>query len=119
MLKLIPLAAYYHDKFPNDPVLQLNDASLVRGGLFDIYSWVDENGVVHTRSTDPWWTPAHKGHRKGLIIDIQANGTNTAIPQRNFIAFEDLMQRLGITANRENLNQSGGHYHVRLLGIEQ
>lgn len=32
------LASAYHRSFPNDPVLHFNDASLERGGLFDIGS---------------------------------------------------------------------------------
>jgi hypothetical protein len=104
MVKLIALANYYHADFPNDPPLQLNDASLERGGLFDLPPLY------------PAWNPPHKGHRKGVVIDIQANGTSAAMPQRNFKAFEKLATELNMTLWPENLNKSNGHYHVRLLG---
>lgn len=110
--KLMDLAQLYTQVyFPlNTTVLQLNDASLERGGLFDI------DFVGRTM----FWTPPHAEHRRGVVIDIQANGTATAIPQQNFEDFEALMRRrLGMTWRPENLNRSGGHYHVRLLGIAQ
>jgi len=118
--KLIDLAQLYTQVyFPfrsNTPVLQLNDASLERGGVFDIY-W--ENTDTGEHRTD-WWKPPHKEHQRGVVIDIQANSSETAIPQRNFADFENLMKyRLGMTWNPEKLNRSGGHYHVRLLGVAQ
>ena len=117
--KLIDLAQLYTQVyFPfrsSTPVLQLNDASLERGGVFDIY-W--ENTDTGEHRTD-WWTPPHKEHQRGVVIDIQANGSATAIPQRNFADFQDLLRRQHMTWNPERLNQSGGHYHVRLLGVAQ
>lgn len=107
MLKLIALASYYYDMFPNDPPLQLNDASLERGGLFDLFPG------------SPAWKTPHRGHRKGVIIDVRANGTDTAIPQQNFEQFQALLDRLGMSAFPEHLNGPNGHYHTRLLGVEQ
>jgi len=95
--------------------LQLNDASLERGGVFDIYWANPDTGESRT----DWWTPPHAEHRRGVVIDIQANGLGTAIPQRNFKEFERLLEKQGMTWNPEKLNQSGGHYHVRLLGVTQ
>jgi hypothetical protein len=108
---LIDLARLYKQVyFPFSQVLRLNDASLERGGVFDI--------DIAGRTT--FWTPPHAEHRRGVVIDIQANGSVTAIPQRNFADFEYLMKyRLGMTWNPEKLNQSGGHYHVRLLRVAQ
>ncbi len=106
-LKLIALASYYHAMFPNDPPLQLNDASLERGGLFDLYP------------DKPAWQSPHFEHRRGVVIDIQANGAANAIPERNFEAFKLLMRRLGMGWDPELLNQSNGHFHVRLLGVAQ
>lgn len=115
--KLMDLAQLYTQVyFPlNTPVLQLNDASLVRGGVFDI-DWVsrDAQGNIIARRTE-WWTPPHKEHQRGVVIDIQANGSATAIPRRNFRDFEFLMRnRLGMTWLYHD-----GHYHVRLLGVAQ
>ena len=119
--KLMDLARLYKQVyFPlNTPVLQLNDASLERGGVFDI-DWVsqDAQGNVIARRTE-WWTPPHSEHRRGGEIDIQANGTATAIPQRNFTEFHELLRRQGMTWVPHTLNRSGGHYHVRLLGVAQ
>jgi hypothetical protein len=49
-------------EFPNYPLLHINDASLERGGLFDL------SGN---------WTPrpsGHHEHRRGTVVDIRANG---------------------------------------------
>jgi len=117
---VVQLAELYRAEFPSDPVLRLNDASLERGGLFDIYyDYVDSNGVRHERNADGWWTSPHSEHRRGTVIDVRANGTVTAIPQRNFAEFQDLLLSLGMAWIPEHLNQSGGHYHVRLLGVAQ
>jgi len=105
--KLIALANGYHDRFPNPPLLGLNDASLERGGLFDLYPKF------------PAWKTPHKGHRKGVIVDIRANGQADAIPQENFKEFDKLLRELGMSALPEDLNRSNGHFHTRLLGIEQ
>jgi hypothetical protein len=115
--KLMDLAQLYTQVyFPlNTPVLQLNDASLERGGVFDI-DWVtrDAQGNIIARRTE-WWTPPHKEHQRGVVVDIQANGSATAIPRRNFRDFEFLMRnRLGMTWLYHD-----GHYHVRLLGVAQ
>jgi len=105
--KLIALANGYHDRFPNPPLLGLNDASLERGGLFDLYPKF------------PAWKTPHKGHRKGVIVDIRANGQADAIPQENFKEFDKLLRELGMSALPEDLNRSNGHFHTRLLGVEQ
>lgn len=89
--KLMDLARLYKQVyFPFDPVLRLNDASLERGGLFDL-------GAL--------WAPPHHEHRRGVVIDVRANGSATAIPQRNFEDFQVLMGSLGISWLPENLNQ--------------
>lgn len=108
--KLMDLGRLYKQVyFPFAKPLQLNDASLERGGVFDI--------ATDTRTE--WWTPPHHEHRRGTVIDIQANGTATAIPQTYFTEFQELLRRRGMTWVPERLNESGGHYHVRLLGIAQ
>lgn len=127
--KLTDLAYLYTTVyFPlryNTPILQLNDASLVRGGVFDIAfdPYTDRDGVYHSRTagTYPgtWWAPPHKAHRRGVVIDIQANGSPMAIPERNFTDFERLLQYQHVTWIPENLNHNNGHYHVQLLGVEQ
>lgn len=104
IIKLIQFASYYSETFPNDPPLHLNDASLERGGVFDIrFDWMRPHGE----------------HRRGVVIDVRANGTPTAIPKKNFKKFEALMSDLDIEWLREHVNQSNGHYHLRLLRIAQ
>ena len=109
--KLMDLARLYKQVyFPlNTPVLQLNDASLERGGVFDI----DFVGRM------AFWTPPHAEHQRGVVVDIQANGSATAIPRRNFRGFQELLRRQNMTWRPEQLNQPNGHYHVRLLGVAQ
>lgn len=66
--KLMNLARLYKQVyFPFDPVLRLNDASLERGGLFDL-------GAL--------WAPPHHEHRRGVVIDVRAIGSARAIPQK-------------------------------------
>lgn len=118
------LAATYYFKYRQDtsvPLLQLNDASLVWGGRFDV------NGN---------WANPHAGHRKGTVIDIRANALPTAIPERLFTDFEDMAAKTlmsdGVTAAKAQLHCSKGfdpatncvgdnnrHFHVLLLGVDQ
>jgi hypothetical protein len=106
--KLIELAQLYKQVyFPlNTPVLQLNDASLERGGLFDL----------GPAANSVFWRPPHAEHRQGMEIDIQANGAASAIPQANFQDFRDLLRKLQMTRIEHDLNVSNGHFHVRLTG---
>lgn len=53
---LLSLAAIYHDKYPNLPLIRYNDISLPNGGLFDV------------KGT---WTTSHQLHRLGQNIDIR------------------------------------------------
>jgi len=102
--RLAVLAALYNGKFPNDPVLYLNDASLERGGLFDISA----------KRGSPWTAP-HRAHRLGTNIDVRANpesNPTTAIPSENFEDFEALAQIVGGTARLEYKGTDNQHYHL-------
>lgn len=107
MGSVVSLAWDYHSEFTSDPVLHFNDASLERGGLFDISAnW----------STGP---RGHKSHRRGDIVDIRANPDvypDTAIPVRNFNRFEDLACRLGGEAEVHSPGLQNQHYHVVFQG---
>ncbi|OGT07083.1 MAG: hypothetical protein A2143_12205 [Gallionellales bacterium RBG_16_57_15] len=59
--QLVVMAINYHFLYPDEPVLHLNDASLVLGGLFD---------------KDGDWDTPHEKHRRGVVIDIRANTTS-------------------------------------------
>lgn len=111
---LLALVDEYNKAFPSGPLLQLNDASLVWGGRFDI------NGK---------WSGAHSNHRRGVVIDIRANQDVTAIPQARFDQFEAMAKKSGAYADLHCafsgkyicpacLLDTGPnrHYHVRLLG---
>lgn len=120
LARLTVLAQAYHDQFPAVPELRLNDASLVRGGVFDIDfdPFTGKNGVYRSRTPGGmpgyWWAPPHAEHRRGTVIDIRANGASDAIPAINYKRFEDLVNRLGMNYLHEK-----DHFHVRLLGIAQ
>jgi hypothetical protein len=118
------LAGTYYFKYRQDtsvPLLQLNDASLILGGLFDVKGN---------------WAKPHAGHRKGSVIDIRANALPTAIPESLFTDFEKLAKDTiladGVTSAKAQLHCSTGfdpatncvgddnrHYHVILLGVDQ
>jgi len=103
IIKVTSLAGVYNSIFPSDPILQFNDASLERGGLFDI----NQN-----------WSPSHYEHRKGTVIDIRANKLENAIPERNFPVFNELASSLGSSCS---LHSSGTnrHFHCRLAGVSE
>lgn len=115
--RLQQLAALYRQRFPNDPPLHLNDGSLERGGLFDIY-W--ENAQKGTKRT-AWWTPPHAEHRRGTVIDVRANRAVGAIPNTPRVRgwFEQQIRRLNGSFLLESLGTSNEHYHVRLMGVAE
>ncbi len=87
---------------PFGPVLHLNDASLQRGGYFDIqYQW--NRGE-------------HAEHRRGTVIDIRANNLPGAIPRGDFKDFERVARKYGAVARLHKQNTDKQHYHVRLFG---
>ena len=100
---------------PPTPVLHLNDASLERGGLFDIQ--------YPGRGTT-WWTAPHSTHRFGVEIDVRANpkvNPGTAIPEANFGDFEFVVARFNATRCPPGpgpgyLRTDNQHYHVCLMG---
>lgn len=114
LFRIAALAALYKATFPDpdDPVLHLNDASLIQGGLFDL------NGN---------WNPPHHEHRRGTVIDIRANLEEGAIPEDNFSKFEELARAHGMNAKREvEIDDateqeiiSTRHYHVRIFGRKE
>jgi hypothetical protein len=103
------LAELYRTRFPSDPVLHLNDASLERGGLFDI---------KYTARTQ-WWTPPHEEHRKGTVIDVRANDAPGAVPSQNHSMFIDLARDIGADAGLHSPRTDNQHFHVRLMGVAE
>lgn len=103
--KIQGLAANYRKLFPNDPPLHLNDASLVRGGLFDLgANW----------SSRP---RGHSTHRFGTDIDIRANefyhDPDESMPTSNYV---DLMNtiatRYGCNAQIHSGATPNEHFHL-------
>lgn len=99
---------------PFGPVFRVNDASLVRGGLFDCCeTYTDINNVVHNRQIEGWWTPPHDEHRRGTVVDI--NG----IRREDEDEFVDYAAReLGAVARIHGAG-TGRHFHVRLMGVAE
>ena len=83
------------------PLLHLNDASLVWGGVFDL---------------DADWAIPHKEHMRGTVIDIRANSLAGAIAPENFYSFRVLAKDIGANAKIHNPGGVTQHFHVRLLG---
>jgi hypothetical protein len=130
--QLTAIAINYRFRYPSDPVLHLNDASLKWGGKFDIKGN---------------WKGDHQGHKKGTVIDIRSNSINektstnpgSSIPERLFAEFETLVNGTrktlpnGEVHAKAKLHCSVGrdpaidncvgdinrHYHVILLGVDQ
>lgn len=103
-------ALYQIAKFSSDPLLHLNDASLERGGVFDLAGN---------------WTPSHFEHCRGTEIDVRANDTLGAIPEWNYQIFERLAEQVGANAMFEiprdkdgNALHSRRHFHVRMTGVK-
>ena len=101
-LKITALASLYHGVFPGDPLLHLNDASLVRGGLFDI---------DHNWSALP---NGHQAHGRGEAIDVRANPDfkPTAISTSNFSKFQKLATVVGGVAAIHSPGLPNQHFHV-------
>ncbi len=102
-IKLMQLADLYRRRFPGDPLLHINDASLVRGGLFDI----DHNWSYMPRG--------HKSHRRGESVDIRANPAiypSSAISEGNFNEFKRIAEDLGGYAKIHSPGESNQHFHV-------
>ena len=101
--KIQQLSEDYHSRFPFSPVLRVNDASLVWGGVLDI------NGS---------WTVPHIQHRRGMVIDVRANQLPDAIPNSNDFVFQDTLKKLGGRWILEGQGTSNEHYHILLLGTK-
>jgi len=96
------IALVYHtDPTITSPILALNDASLVWGGIFDL---------------DADWQMPHREHDKGTVIDIRANGAVGSIVAADFKEFQTILSINGATWRFESQGTPNQHYHVRLLG---
>jgi len=91
-------------------LLHLNDASLERGGVFDI--------------SNNWRSP-HFEHCRGTVIDIRANDAPGAIPAGLRNLFEQMARTVGTDPHWDVPVDSAGnerwdlrHYHLRLLEVE-
>jgi hypothetical protein len=98
-----------HD-VPPTTVLHLNDASLERGGIFDINST---------------WARPHAEHCRGTVIDVRANDAPGAIPEGHRREFELIAREFRADPMWEVPKDGDGnellnlrHCHVRLLGKE-
>jgi len=111
---LLAIVEKYNKKYPDGPLLHLNDASLIWGGKFDISGH---------------WTGDHKEHRRGEAIDIRANQLDTAIPETRFKDLQSYAAKNGASANLHCNppysrtcpgcildNRPNRHFHVYLLG---
>ena len=124
--KLLVIAINYHHLYPQAPVLHVNDASLMWGGVFDI------NGA--------WQTP-HSEHDRGTDIDIRANAELGNVPFENFSGFDKMTTMLSkvdaqvhctidkptdiiqhkrrkpdCISHADGSQDMNRHYHIRLLG---
>ena len=112
-LNAMALALFWlHDPYKvgtTDVVLAFNDSSLVWGGTFDI--------KCAQQAALCWQTP-HREHKRGIVIDVRANGAQDSIVPEDFAEFQHLLSVSGMTYLHENVGTLNEHYHVRLLGTK-
>ncbi len=96
-------------------VLHLNDASLPWGGVYDICA---RPGACEKRGIIVWKEP-HKGHRRGTVIDVRANGAVGSIPTANKIKFINFLIERGVPYIQEDQKTSNEHFHLMLLGTQE
>lgn len=101
--KIRSLAAAYHKLFPSDPLLHLNDASLERGGLFDLAAnWSPR--------------PGHSTHRYGTDIDVRSHefyhDPKSSVPTYNYVDFMLLASRRGCLAGIHSGGSQNEHFHL-------
>lgn len=113
--RLAVFASLYHAKYPDLAVLHLNDASLERGGIFDL---------KHN------WRSPHWEHCRGTVIDIRANGAEGALNVASeadpvIKKISQLGNIAGVTPNFEIPKDQQGnriwearHFHTYLVGQE-
>lgn len=96
MAQLVKLAIAFNKEYGS--LLKVNDSSLKKGGLYDY--------------KETWKNP-HKGHRKGIVVDIN-NFTSRDADFELFVADQHAF------ASWEGRDvTSTPHYHIRLLGINR
>jgi hypothetical protein len=82
-------------------ILAYNDASLLKGGIFDInYNWI----------------PPHAEHQDGREVDVRANGGQWSIPFDDTIRawfVQKVIDLFGQGPLLEDVGTSNEHYHVR------
>lgn len=111
-------AAFYQAKYPTHAVLHLNDASLERGGIFDLYP-----------ESSPNWKAPHDQHCRGTVIDIRANGAGGALDiTSNDDPVINEVKKLGRIVGADpvwevpEVNKKPAwrlrHFHTKLMGQE-
>ena len=108
-------ANLYHAAYSDNSLLQLNDASLERGGIFDL---------SHN------WKSPHEQHCRGTVVDIRANGVDGAL---NITSDTDPMiyrvQKIGNKVGAIPVFEvppdvagvpvwDARHFHTLLIGLE-
>ncbi len=108
-------ANLYHAAYPDLSLLQLNDASLERGGIFDL---------GHN------WKRPHEQHCRGTVVDIRANGVDGALNITSgadpmIEAIQKIGDKVGAIPVFEVPPNAAGvrvwdarHFHTRLMGQE-
>ena len=97
LIQIVKIAQDFQKRYGE--VLKINDSSLVLGGLYDIKSL---------------WTTSHKGHRKGVVVDINNYSARNLL----FEKFVRGIKLNGISAIAK-WEDSPPHYHLRLLGRDE
>ncbi len=90
------IAYEYQEKFPNDEMLVVTDASLARGGLYDY--------------KNTWDTP-HTYHRIGTDIDVRSKN----IPKDNRDEFKQIVCDNYGFPKLESPGKDNEHYHLYFL----
>ncbi len=101
VIAALPAIANDYAASPNGHSIEINDISLVYGGVFDIAGgWAENN---------------HQTHRMGLNVDVRYNGEGNSV--RDLETFTSIAANYSGTVQIHSPGTSNQHIHINFLDI--